>query len=176
MCLVVGVALGVAVGGRIGALGADPGPGPSTATVPDIVPGSVSQRLRDAFYGNGGNVQVCEVATAITCSRTRMSETARSYDEISRKLEPTEMASLTMVHVHVGHLVVVGEFGPAVGVAIVRVGAGGPLDGRFLDWVNPDRQGIVYIDLGEPPAGTYLMAVGVMAWYGPTRLIQIGVD
>ncbi|MEO5705299.1 MAG: hypothetical protein ABIZ52_07135 [Candidatus Limnocylindrales bacterium] len=114
----------------------------------DVLPDAVSQRLRDAYYGAGGAIEVCVAAATVVCTRTTsIAQTARHFDDITRSIDAVELAALTAVHVPVGRIIVAGDFGPVDGAAFARIAAGGPVDGRLLMAVNPGRRGIDYLIL-----------------------------
>lgn len=174
--LVFGAVLGFAFGLRVvgtGRGGSSPTP---SAPVPDVMPDTVSQRLRDAYYSGGGSIAVCLVTNSIVCLRATMSQTARGFADITRSLDQTEMAALTAVRVPAGRIIVAGDFGPVEGAAAARVDPAGPTDARLLVVANPDRQGIDYVDLGDLASGTYLVSIVVPSLHMPTVLIEILVE
>lgn len=171
--LAIGAILGVAVGARLSAK--DPNqPHPSTTAVTaDVLPDSVSQRLRDAYYGGGGAVAVCVAAETIVCSRATPAQSTRAYGDVSRSVDPTELAVVTPLELAAGRIFVVGDLGPVGGAAVARIDGGVASDGRLLIVANPDRQGIDYLDLGPLGPGTYLVSIDVTTWQVPTALVEI---
>lgn len=175
--LLVGAILGFAIGAKVAGSAAKASSVPRASPVVDVLPDAVSQRLRDAYYGGGGGSgQVCNAGDVVVCHRATISLTARHYDDITRSVDSAEMGAVTPISVSAGRIIVAGDFGPVDGAAIARLDQGRPIDGRLLIVVNPDRQGIDYVDLGDLRAGTYLVAIGVPSWReSPTALIEIVV-
>jgi hypothetical protein len=178
--VITGLLLGLLVGAGIGtrlavtpvATGAIPG-----SPILDVQPGAVSQRLRDAYYAGGGSTEVCVAAASVICNRAMTIQTGRRYDDITKTLDPTEMAALIPVHVRGGRIILAGDFGPVDGAAISRVEATGPVGGRLVVVANPERQGIDYADLGNLEPGAYLFAIQVPSLRNsPTVLVEIVVE
>ena len=174
--LVLGAVLGFAAGAKVVSAPPQASITAPTQSTADVQPDSVSQRLRDAYYGGGGALQVCIAGAAVACHRATMALTARVYTDITRTVESAELAALTPTSVATGWLIVAGDFGPVDGAAVVRLASDLPTDPRLLVVVNPDRQGIDYVDLGELGVGTYLVAIDVPSWRGsPTVMIELAV-
>lgn len=174
--LLLGLAVGLGIGARLAGTPAAPGGIPGSPIL-DVRPDAVSQRLRDAYYAGGGSIEVCVVGASVVCKRAMPVQTGRHYDDITRSLDPTEMAALIPVHVPRGRIILAGDFGPVDGAAISRVEAKGPVDGRLVVVANPERQGIDYADLGDLDAGTYLLAIHVPALRNsPTVLVELVVE
>ena len=170
--LAVGLLLGFAAGASVAPRASAPTALPSTGTT-DVMPDAVSQRLRDAYYGGGGSIATCLVAETIVCSRAAFSQTARHYDEPTRAVDAPERSALTAVHIPAGRVVVAGDFGVVDGAAMAQFDGGIPRNGHLLVAVNPDRQGIDYLDLGNLTSGTYLVSIWVPAWSVPTALLEL---
>ncbi|MEA2673166.1 MAG: hypothetical protein QOI92_358 [Chloroflexota bacterium] len=174
---VLGGMLGFAVGAKVGSAPPQASSAPPIHATADVQPDSVSQRLRDAYYGNGGALQVCLIGVEVVCHRATPWLSARAYTDITRALDSAELAALAPTSVPTGRNIVAGDFGPVDGASIVRLDPGGPTDSWLLVVVNPDRQGIGYVDLGELGQGTYLVALDVPSWRGsPTAMIELAVQ
>lgn len=173
---VLGALLGLGVGARLAIPGpAAPGPSPSAGIV-DVLPDSVSQRLRDAYYGSGAAIRVCIAGDSIVCSRATIGQTARIYADIALLPDAAELRSLTPVAMPPGRIIVVGDFGPVDGAAIASLQSSRVTRGQRLTVANPERRGIDYIDLGELGPGTYLVSIGVPSWLVPTALVEVIVQ
>lgn len=174
--LLIGALLGFAAGAKVAGRSPQQTSAPPTAPMVDVLPDAVSQRLRDAYYGGGGALEVCIAGDAVVCHPAIPLLTARHYSDITRSVESDEMTSLKPSSVPPGRIIVAGDFGPVDGAAIASLDQNGPTNGRLLIVVNPDRRGIDYVDLGDLTNGTYLVAIGVPSWRGsPTALIEIVV-
>jgi hypothetical protein len=173
MVLALGAIIGFAVGSRLAA-GDQARPAPSsTVAAADVLPDSVSQRLRDAYYAGGGSVAACVAAQSVVCTRARAGQSPRSYADVSASIAPGDLESLTAAEVDAGRIIVAGDFGPVGGAAVARIDGGVASAGRLLVVVYPDRQGIDYVDLGTLEAGRYLVSIGVPTLQMPTVLIEI---
>jgi hypothetical protein len=151
--------------------------GAVSSPILDVLPDAVSQRLRDAYYAGGGSTEVCAAAASVICNRAMTTQTGRRYDDLTKSLDPTEMAALIPVHVPRGRIILAGDFGPVDGAAISQIEATGPVGGRLVVVANPERQGIDYADLGNLEPGAYLFAVHVPAFRDfPTVLVEIVVE
>jgi hypothetical protein len=177
--VIAGLLLGLLVGAGIGTrFAATPmATGAISSPILDVQPDAVSQRLRDAYYAGGGSTEVCVAATSVVCKRAMPIQTGRRYDDITKSLDPTEMAALVPVHTPRGRIILAGDFGPVDGAAMSRVEATGPVGGRLVLVANPERQGIDYADLGNLEPGAYLFAIHVPTFRdSPTELVEIIVE
>jgi hypothetical protein len=174
--LLLGLLVGVGIGTRLAATPVATGAIPGSPIL-DVQPDAVSQRLRDAYYAGGGSTEVCVAAASVICNRAMTIQTGRRYDDITKTLDPTEMAALIPVHVPGGRIILAGDFGPVDGAALTRVVATAPVDGRLVVVANPERRGIDYADLGILAPGDYLFAIDVPTFRNsPTVLVEIIVD